>query len=312
MNNKQKYIVPLVHPFQNKYELNLLRLDILHPLVQGNKHYKLLYNLKKAKAENASTLITFGGAFSNHIHATAIAGKNEGLKTIGIIRGESAKNLNPTLQDAQNTGMQLVFADRANFKKFRNCDYDKEIIQDFLASENIYFDASIFILPEGGTNKLAIKGAKEILQNIDLDYDIVCLPVGTGGTMAGIISHLYNKKKVLGFSSLKGNFSQNDVQNLLKKIDNSKLNNWEINNDFHFGGYAKWKPNLIEFINQFYKTYNIQLCPIYTGKMMFGIFELLQKDYFEKTPKILAIHTGGLQGIRGFNKMNRDLLNVDI
>lgn len=312
MINKQKYITQLPHSFSKKYQLHILRLDLLHPLVQGNKHYKLLYNLKKAKAVNASTIITFGGAFSNHIHATALAGKENGFKTIGIIRGENTQNLNATLKDARNAGMHLVFADRTTFKKFRESNFNKEIVQEFLRSKNISFDNASFILPEGGTNKLAIKGTEEILQNIDLDYDVVCLPVGTGGTMAGIISYLNNEKKVLGFSSLKGNFSQKDVQQLLKKIDKSHLNHWEINNEFHFGGYAKWKPNLIAFINQFYETNNIPLCPIYTGKMMYGMFELIKEGYFDKTPKILVIHTGGLQGIKGFNEMNDNILKCAI
>lgn len=312
MNDKQKYITPLPHSFSKKYQIYILRLDLLHPLIQGNKHYKLLYNLKKAKKESKSTLITFGGAFSNHIHATALAGKENGFKTISIIRGENSKNLNSTLKDAENAGMQLLFADRTTFKKFRANNFNKGVVQEFLRSKNIPFDNAGHILPEGGTNELAIKGTEEILQNIEHDYDIVCLPVGTGGTMAGIISYLSNQKRVLGFSSLKGDFSKNDVYNLLQRINKSHLENWGIINDFHFGGYAKWKPDLIDFINNFYYQYQIPLCPIYTGKMMFGIFKLIEEGYFDKTPKILVIHTGGLQGIKGFNEINKNILKCAI
>lgn len=275
--------------------LFIKREDLNHPTIQGNKYWKLLYNIKEAKKQNKHTLITFGGAFSNHIYATAAAGKANNLHTIGIIRGERINPLNHTLTAAEAYGMQLHFISRA--------DYRKKNEDTFIKDLNLRFPNS-YIIPEGGTNSLAIKGcqdfAKEI-QNQDT-FDAICLSVGTGGTISGLITGYHLEQKIIGFSSLKGNFLKKDVQKLLLTYSDNTYTNFSINNNYHFGGYAKHQPELITFINEFKQKHNIPLEPIYTGKMMYGIYDLIQNGGFASNSKILAIHTGGMQGLIGFNK----------
>lgn len=275
--------------------LFIKRDDLLHPSISGNKWRKLKYNLLKAKSHSFHTLLTFGGAFSNHIAAVAAAGKEFGFRTIGIIRGEKISPLNATLSFAHNCGMHLKFITRSEYRD----KYDPEI-QAILKEEF----GTFYLIPEGGTNCLALKGCKEIISEVkqqEIEPDYYCVACGTGGTISGIISALENEKKVLGFSALKGDFLNKEVSDLLEKCDRKTYSNWSISTDYHFGGYAKWKPPLIDFINDFFEETKIPLDPIYTGKMLYGIYDLVEKDYFEKGTTILAIHTGGLQGIRGFN-----------
>lgn len=282
-------------------ELLLKREDLNHPTIQGNKYWKLLYNLKNARVLGQKQVITFGGAFSNHIYATAAAGHALGLKTIGIIRGESVKPLNHTLRIATSYGMQLHFISREDYRKKDHPDFLTRLEKQF---------GSICIIPEGGTNHLAIDGCKELAKEIKEQggFDTVCLSVGTGGTIAGLIAGFDGSLDILGFSSLKGNFLYKEVENLLSDYNQKKYSNWDINTAYHFGGYAKHKKELIEFINEFKSIHNIQLDPIYTGKMMFGLYEMIQNGDFPKGTRILAIHTGGLQGIPGFNKRYGDLI----
>ena len=272
-------------------ELFLKREDLIHPIVSGNKFRKLKYNIEKAKAINSDVLLTFGGAYSNHIAAVAYAGNQNGLKTIGIIRGDELNNtehLNSTLLFAKSCGMKLDFISRE--------DYRQKTSPEFIAQLRSEFGA-FYLLPEGGTNDLAIKGCEEILMLNDFDFDYVCCAVGTGGTISGIINSSKEQQRILGFPALKGDFLQQDI----RKFANQE--NWKLVRDYHFGGYGKIKPELISFINEFNKNYDIPLDPIYTGKMMFGIFNLIEKGFFPKHSKILAIHTGGLQGILGINEL---------
>lgn len=275
--------------------LFIKREDLNHPSIQGNKYWKLLYNIEEAKRLNRKTLITFGGAFSNHIHATAAAGKAAGLQTVGIIRGERIAPLNYTLASAEAYGMELHFISRT---AYRNKDENS-----FLNDLNTRFPNS-YIIPEGGTNELAIKGCQVLAKEIQQQdkFDIICLPVGTGGTITGLITGYPNCQQIIGFSSLKGNFLKKDVGQLLLTYNSNTYANFSINNDYHFGGYAKHQSNLITFINEFKQKHDIPLEPIYTGKMMYGIYDLIQNGAFPSDCRILAIHTGGLQGIVGFNK----------
>ncbi len=274
--------------------LSLKREDLIHPDISGNKYRKLKYNIAFAKANNYKTLLTFGGAYSNHIAATAVAGMTYDFHTIGIIRGEElAINLDKTLEEnktlakAVNCGMKLKFISRASYKQ-------KEEDSFLVALKKEYPDA--YVLPEGGTNALAIKGCEEILTPSDLSFDYICCAVGTGGTISGIINASSSSQKVLGFPALKGDFLKAEIQELTTK------SHWELQQAYHFGGYAKVSEELIDFINTFKKTYGILLDPIYTGKMMYGIFDLISKGYFPQNSRILAIHTGGLQGVEGINK----------
>jgi 1-aminocyclopropane-1-carboxylate deaminase len=286
----------------NGISLFIKREDLIHPFVSGNKFRKLKYNLLQAKAENQETLLTFGGAFSNHIAAVAFAGKENGFRTIGIIRGEELTGKiaeNPTLQFAQNCGMQLEFVTREAYRYKNEVAFLNDLHQKH---------GRFYTIPEGGTNELAVKGCEEILTEDDVQFDYVCTCVGTGGTIAGIINSALPHQKVLGFPALKGDFLQNEIRIFAKENPN-----WELITDYHFGGYGKVNQELISFINAFYKNNNVPLDPIYTGKMVFGVMDLIEKNYFSNNSKILLIHTGGLQGISGMNLKlkNKHLPTID-
>jgi len=271
------------------YKLVIRREDLIHPFISGNKFRKLKYNLLEAKRLQKNTLLTFGGAFSNHIAALAYAGKENGFKTIGIIRGEelAAKIAsNPTLKFAQSFGMQFLFVSRTDYKLKTSSKFIETLKAKF---------GDFYLIPEGGTNALAVKGCEEILSSNDDEYDYICCCVGTGGTISGLINASKAHQKILGFPALKGDFLQQDIRKFANKT------NWKLITDYHFGGYGKINTELVSFINKFKSDYNIPLDPIYTGKMMFGIFDLMEKGFFLKHSKILIIHTGGLQGIAGMN-----------
>jgi 1-aminocyclopropane-1-carboxylate deaminase len=275
--------------FPNSISLCIKRDDLIHPIVSGNKFRKLKYNLLQAKRDNQPTLITFGGAFSNHIAAVAFAGKENGFKTIGIIRGEELKNKvseNPTLKFAEDCGMQLEFVTREAY-----CQKSEVFFLDDLRNTFGQF----YHIPEGGTNALAIKGCEEILTIEDAEFDFICCAVGTAGTISGLINSALPHQKVLGFPALKGDFLQDEIRIFARN------ENWKIISDYHFGGYGKVTPELIDFINDFYTKTHIPLDPIYTSKMVFGVIDLIEKNYFPKNSKILLIHTGGIQGIQGMN-----------
>jgi len=261
----------------------------IHPEVSGNKFRKLKYNLEAVVREGFEGVLTFGGAFSNHIAATAAAGKLLNISTVGIIRGEElAKDidLNPTLSYAKASGMDLEFISRAAYRNKNEVS--------FLKSLNIKYP-NFYIIPEGGTNARAVRGCSEILTEKDRDFDVICCAVGTGGTISGLINSSLPHQKIIGFPALKGAFLNEDIRKF------AKHSNWELCTDYSFGGYAKVNQELIQFINQFKNDFGIPLDPVYTAKMMFGIDDLVKKGFFSRSTKILAIHTGGLQGISGMN-----------
>jgi 1-aminocyclopropane-1-carboxylate deaminase/D-cysteine desulfhydrase-like pyridoxal-dependent ACC family enzyme len=283
--------------------LSVKRDDQNDQLISGNKFRKLKYNLIEADNLGCRTLITFGGAYSNHIHALAAAGKRFGFKTIGIIRGEKLPTLNPTLADAVDFGMDLTFISRTDYRDKHSEGFAEQLVKRF---------GPHYLVPEGGSNALALKGCVEMVQEFKDNYDYVCLACGTGGTIAGIIAGLQNKGKILGFPVLKGgSFLNPEIERLIRQYKNSHYSNWQLMTDYHFGGYARYNWNLIQFINRFYTNHKIPLDPVYTGKMMFGVFDQIKKGYFRKGSKILAIHTGGLQGIRGFNDRFGNLIRFD-
>ena len=262
---------------------------LIHPTVSGNKFRKLKYNLEKVQLENYKGILTFGGAFSNHIAATASAGQELNIPTVGIIRGEELVTQiesNPTLRYAKSCGMHLEFVSRSSYNKKTDPAYLLQLLETF---------KDYYILPEGGTNALAIKGCEEILTVKDQSFDIICCAVGTGGTIAGVINGSLLTQKIIGFPALKGEFLKEDICKFAKQ------SNWELWGDYHFGGYAKVDSKLIKFMNDFKLIYNIPLDPVYTAKMMYGIFEGIRSGEIPQTAKVLAIHTGGLQGIEGMN-----------
>lgn len=277
-------------PLPNGIKLFLKREDLLHPIISGNKFRKLKYNIQEAKKLGHATWLTFGGAFSNHILAVAGAGVEFGFKTIGVIRGEELESKiheNPTLAKAQELGMQFYFVSRAAYR-------DKE--QPSFVSHLHEKYGNFYLVPEGGTNDFAIKGCEEILTDTDKEYftHIICA-VGTGGTISGLINSSSEKQQIIGFSSLKGAFLSEVIRNFVSKT------NWSINDNYHFGGYGKVTDELIQFLNSFYSQTAIPLDPVYTGKMVFGVLDWIEKGYFPPNAKILMIHTGGLQGIKGMN-----------
>lgn len=256
-----------------------------HPYISGNKWWKLKYNLKKAVRDGHTTLLTFGGAYSNHIYATAAAAKELGLKSVGIIRGEETLPLNDTLTFAKEKGMQLHYVSREVYRKKNEVTFIKEL-KDKLGH--------FYLIPEGGTNALAVEGCVEFARqlNDEVDFDYLCLPVGTGGTMAGMIEGLDSSKRILGFPVLKGaEFLEKEIKRFTMKEGN-----WQLNHDYHFGGYAKSTPELEKFKKEFEKEFSLPLDLIYTSKMMFGVFDLAQKGFFKKGATVLIFHTGGLQG----------------
>lgn len=276
---------------EKQVTLALKREDLLHPFISGNKYRKLKYNLLEANKKRCHTILTFGGAFSNHIAATAYAANEKGFSSIGIIRGEELKESwrqNTTLLKAHEDGMIFKFVNRGDYRKKEEAGFLADLRKEF---------GDFYLMPEGGTNILAIKGCEEILVSGDERFDFICTSVGTGGTAAGLINSSFPHQKVLGFSSLKGDFLNKDIKRLTAN------NRWDLISEYHFGGYAKISQELIIFINDFKKKTNISLDPIYTGKMMFGLFDMVLRDTFVKGTKILAIHTGGLQGIAGMNSV---------
>lgn len=266
--------------------LHMLRLDLIHPEISGNKWFKLKYNLEFAKQNGFKKILTFGGAYSNHIVATAAAGNFFGIETIGIIRGEAHEPLNNSLAYAQKSGMKLEYVSRTEYRN-KSEDY-------FINELKIkYPDA--YIIPEGGANHLAIKGCAEINEFIPFETELICLACGTGSTMAGIISAVKPHQKVMGFSALKGgDFLLKDVNRFLKGY-NVNSNNYSINTHYYFGAYAKYNQQLIDFMNNFYTKTAIPLDFIYTAKMMYGLLDMIKKGEI-KEKNIIAIHTGGLQG----------------
>ena len=292
----------LAFNFPNSISVTIKREDLLHPFVSGNKFRKLKYNIVQAIAENQDTILTFGGAFSNHIAAVAYAGKINNLKTIGIIRGEELSDKiaeNPTLQFAKECGMHFEFISRTQYR-------DKDT-PAFLASLKAQF-GTFYLLPEGGTNALAIKGCEEILTTADHEFDFVCCAVGTAGTISGLINSAQPHQKVLGFPALKGDFLNNEIRNFVHQ------DNWELITDYHFGGYGKINEELVTFINGFNDQFKIPLDPVYTSKTVFGVMNLISKGYFPDNSNVLIIHTGGLQGIAGMNQKlkNKQLPIIDI
>lgn len=271
-------------------KIYIKREDLLHPYVSGNKFRKLKYNLLEAKKQGYTTILTFGGAFSNHISAVSYAAKEFGFQSIGIIRGEELLDKisdNPTLKFAQVNGMQFEFVSREVYRQKESETFIEKLYEKF---------GNFYIVPEGGTNELAVKGCEEILTDQDDIFDYICCAVGTGGTISGIINSSKPHQKVLGFPALKGDFLDSEIKKFTQK------ENWELITDYHFGGYAKINEELIAFINKFRDKTHIPLDPVYTAKMCYGVFDLIRKGYFEKDANILLIHTGGLQGIAGMNE----------
>ena len=292
--------IPIVEiPIESKVRLFIKREDLTHPEISGNKYWKMFYNVKKYLEKEVSErkIITFGGAFSNHIAAAAALGNEFGIKTLGVIRGnelEDSWQENPTLFSAHQNGMSFRFVTRETYRYKEKMM--KELQEEF---------PEALVIPEGGTNENAVEGIQYMLNDETKEFDYICSAVGTGGTVSGLSKFAQPHQKIIGFKAVKDNSLENRIKNLSKK-DNFTLV------DASDGGFGKITDENVRFINEFYQYFGIVLEPIYTGKMLRKIFEMIEDDYFPANSKILAFHTGGLQGIVGANEMlkkkNRNLI----
>ncbi len=283
----------LFHPLLEKKEIRLWvkRDDLIHKEGMGNKWRKMKYNLQKMESMETKNVITMGGAYSNHIAAVGTLTKEYNLNAIGIIRGDELnEKSNSTLKKASENGLKLIFVDRKTFRLWRN---NPELVQKNY--QKYYF------LPEGGTNELAIQGCSEIISEIDIFFDVIAIPIGTGGTFAGLLRGVSANQCVVGVSTLKGDFIANEISHLLQKHGITKKN-YQLIDDYHFGGYGKKTVTLINFIHWFEKKFKIKLDSIYTGKAFFAVWSMIASDKFNKKDKIVLVHTGGLQGFATFDK----------
>lgn len=275
---------------QNNISLYIKRDDLLHPFINGNKWFKLKYNLFEAAEKNFNQLLTFGGAYSNHISAFFYACKIFGFAGIVVVRGEEYEKLNPTLEFVSGNRIKLHYISR---KMYRN-KYDESFLFELKKQYGDYF-----LIPEGGSNSFAVKGCSEIISNIEINFDFIFTACGTAGTLTGIAKSLKESQKAVGIAVLKnGRFLIDEV----KRLSQNQKINFEIFFDYHFGGYAKFNSALLEFIRDFYQKHQIILEPIYTGKLLFAVYDLIYKNYFPPNSKLVVYHSGGLQGYQGLKK----------
>lgn len=298
---KPSLLIPVNDPRLAKYKVKVWvkRDDLLHPIISGNKWRKLKFILNHALSLQTNTLISMGGAYSNHLHALAYTGKLLQLHTKGFIRGEKPDKLNPTLADLQTWGMQLQFISRSDFRSLRQ--YRDHRALPGLTEQQYW-------LPEGGAQALALSGVAQMVSEIDIDYDCICLPCGTGITLAGVANAVPAAVQVLGIAALKSaNFLLQDIRAFMAQgrktgaVD-SASGDWTVNFDYTFGGFARTTAELLTFMNEFERCTAIKLEPLYTGKMLFAVYDLITKGYFQAGQRIIAIHTGGLQGNRGLGR----------
>ena len=272
----------------NNIKLFIKREDLIHDIVSGNKWRKLNYNFKYIKEKKIKKILSFGGAYSNHLHALSWLAKKNNIKSFGLVRGCKLSIENPTLSFCKKNKMDLFFLNRSTY---RNNKYNNPIFKKIIKSEE-----NVFVIPEGGFNEFGIKGCEEIMNEVNEHYDIICCSIGSGCTAVGIIKSLKFDQSFLGFSSFKNN---SQIKNIIS--EKVKTMNWEINSEYNFGGFGQVNNELKKFIKDFKNTYEIMLDPIYTSKLFFGLFDMISKNKLPKDSRILALHTGGLQGIQGVN-----------
>ena len=302
------YYEPIINKIQfQNFEIDVLRLDLIDPEVSGNKWFKLKKNIKKARQDEQKTIITFGGAYSNHIAATAAMCKVIKLNSIGVIRGEQTEILNPTLQTSKEKGMQLYFVDRETYSKKDSVEFKKHLANKF---------GPHYLIPEGGNNKEGILGCMEILKP-EWDYEYIFCACGTATTYSGLIASAKPNQKIIGISVLKGDNklpsqAREQLQNFFsdqkfeingnEELEKPQIENNLITNNYCFSGYAKKDEPLINFKTEFEKEYTIPLDHIYTSKLFYAVFDILKANKIKPGSKILIIHSGGLQGNKGFEE----------
>jgi len=300
LNNSKNEKLPFIN--DDGIQLYLKREDKIHDIISGNKYRKLKYNLINAKDLGFKGILTFGGAYSNHIPAVAYAAKKHNLQSIGLIRGEELHNKylnNPTLKYSSDLGMKFEFLSRDVYKSRNDENYLSELKKN---------NKDFYLIPEGGTNKFGVLGCQEILTKDDEVFDYICCSVGTGGTLSGLVNSSLDRQKIIGFSSINKKYLLNDIS---KFVTNK---NWLLIDNFQFGGYGKVNKELIEFMNDFKLKYDILLDPVYTSKLVYGVFKMIKDSYFKPKSKVLIIHTGGHQGILPMNNFlkSKNLTTINI
>lgn len=300
MDNASLPIRTLINgSFQPKVAaLDMLRIDVLHPVVSGNKWFKLKYNLEEALQNKCTSILTFGGGYSNHLVAAAFAAQQANLASIGIIRGIYA-TATPTLLECEAYGMKLVYVPISEYKNKQDIHWLSTKVDSL---EHTY------IVPEGGANSLGRKGAALIGQYIAPEYSHIAVSVGSGTTLAGIHSVVQPHQQLLGFVPMKG--GKGLINEINPWLSSPSPANIHLIDDYHFGGFGKYNQPLIEYMNQFYVEHNVPLDIIYTSKMMWGMEQLLQQGYFPNHSRILCIHTGGLQGNRSIAGLLPELVDI--
>ena len=290
---------------EKQIDLWVKRDDLIHPTISGNKWRKLKWNIEKAKDNKKTTLLTFGGAFSNHIAAAAHACQENGLKSVGVIRGEKVEPLNSTLRKAEENGMQLHFISREDYNLKKNDDFILGLRNQF---------GNFHLVPEGGANYYGVMGCMEITKEFDFEPDYLVTSAGTGTTASGLLMTAKQEQKVMVFSGLKGgDFLEKDIKHLINYTTYNEEDTAEVlqhlvlKTDYHFGGFAKITPELVQFVNVFHQQFQIPLDLIYTSKLFYGLFDGIRKNQFPPKTKIVALHTGGLQGNSGFEKQLKKL-----
>ena len=297
-SNSSPLLLLLAEPIAAAHGVRLLlwRDDLAHPDLPGNKARKLKYNLQEARRQGHTALLTFGGAYSNHLAAVATAGRLFGFNTIGLVRGEATDALNPTLAQAVADGMHLHYLDRTTYRRRNEPGFLAEIQQKF---------GPAYLLPEGGTNALALPGCAELAAEIrqQVSFDYLAVAVGTGGTLAGLLTGLAGNEQAVGVAALKnGSFLREEIDALTQQTVGQVFPNYSLQTGYHFGGYAKFSTGLMEFIRQFEAQHGVLLDPIYTSKLLFGVLDLMEKGYFPPGSTVVAIHTGGLQAWAGWEQ----------
>ncbi len=290
---------PIPHPTATRHGVRLLlwRDDLLKPDLPGNKARKLKYNLLAARKQGHTRLLTFGGAYSNHLAAVSAAGRLHGFDTLGLVRGEEHQPLNPTLARCQADGMQLHYLDRSTYRQRAEPAFLQELQQQY---------GPAYLLPEGGTNVLALRGVAELIGELrqHTDFDAVAVAAGTGGTLAGLalgLAEAHYSARAVGIAALKGgDFLRAEVDALTQAAVGQTLDNYELHTGYHFGGYAKLPLELRAFIQQFEADFGVLLDPIYTSKLLFGVLDLIDQGHFASGSTVVAVHTGGLQAWAGF------------
>lgn len=286
--DQEPYIQPLKSAWYNNLVsgIDMLRLDVIHPVVSGNKWYKLKHNVSHLKNDGYSTILTFGGAYSNHLIATAATAYQYGIKSIGVVKGTYAQHdLTDTLKDCLNYGMHLEFVSNEEYRRYGTADYIEYLSREF---------DNPFIVPIGGANEWGRDGSAEISEYIDGSYTHICVSVGTGTTLIGIRNGISSGQMVLGYVPMKGGvYMKEEID---KYLDVGMRDGYMLYDAWHCGGFGKWNTSLVDFMNEFYTINNIPLDMVYTAKMMLGLSEQLNAGIFHEKSKVLCIHTGGLQG----------------